>query len=217
MLDALNTESDSHSANVPTRIDTIRTTGNRLAILKCLTEPNEDCGHYPPYSASSIEYMFEHGYKWYGAKKPVSISQINRTLRDLLLAGLVVRESRLDEDADRGLPQRVWYYQLASEQDSNALKKEVQKLHHAVDKAKHGSRFFTSIFDMGLPADEVPLLLARAKSLMQRTHPDKIHGFEDEFKMLQECRKWIKDGIPLPQPSHESGALKTVDVKLTKL
>jgi hypothetical protein len=38
--------------------------------------------------------------------------------------------------------------------------------------------------------------------MMQRTHPDKASGYENEFRLMRECHEWIKNGIPLPVPTH---------------
>lgn len=48
-------------------------------------------------------------------------------------------------------------------------------------------------------------LILKVKALMQKTHPDKTEGFEDEFIRMKQCSDWIKSGIPLPTPTHTSG------------
>lgn len=125
-------------------------------------------------------------------------------MRDLVEAGLVVSEKQKDEPIDNGLPYWCNYYQLASDTDKNATIAECNEVHRIVKKAKHGSRLFTAVFDKEIDADKVAPLKARVKALMQRTHPDKAQGLEYEFKMMQECSKWIKSGLPLPQQPHQA-------------
>ena len=177
-------------------------TENRHVIIQCLTDLNPDCGGVPPYAASDIQYMLDEDYGFYGAAKPVSISQINRTLRDLHEAGVIVFELRLDEDCGNRLPQRVKHWQMAADVERNRLIDDCNKLYSKVDKAKHGLKLFVSVFDMGLPEDEVKALAIEVKRLLQRTHPDKATGFDYQFEQLKQCRDWLKSGIPLPTPTH---------------
>jgi len=173
----------------------LKQTRNRQAILKCLTEPDADCG-LPPFSASDVYDMLEHGFKWYGANKPVSISQINRTLRDLLKAGVIVKETRIDEPLGNGLPSRVNYYQLAADVDRNKLLSEINRVLGTAGNV-HGTFFIYTdhFFDKPFNAKEKAAVIADIKGLMQRTHPDKVVGFEDEFmdlnKALDYCRAKI--------------------------
>jgi len=53
----------------------------------------------------------EHGYEWYGLDKVPSISQIHRTLRDLVKQGLIVGE-KFKETRYNQLPIWVTRYQL---------------------------------------------------------------------------------------------------------
>lgn len=99
------------------------------------------------------------------------------------------------------LPSWVVYYQLSSDVEKNWIAKECKDVCRKVKRAKLGINFFQDAppFDMGLPADEVKVLARKVRSLMQKTHPDKAVGFEDEFKKLQEAHELIKSGIPLPE------------------
>jgi len=122
------------------QLEMIKQTKNRTVILKCLTEPNIDCGGIPPYSASSIRYMLEDNFEYYGAVNPVSISQINRTLRDLHAAGLITKDSRIDAPNGDGLPCRVKYWQLSGEIDRNKLLLEIRNALQTAGKC-HGTFF----------------------------------------------------------------------------
>jgi len=171
--------------------------------LKCLTEQSSDCG-LPPFSASDIHYMLEINFKWYGAAKPVSISQIHRTLRDLLKAGVIVKETRIDEPRDTGLlASRVNYYQLADSVDRNTLLREIDQVLRTAGNV-HGTFLFSTDHFFNEPFDPAPVI-ADIKALMQRTHPDKVTGYEAEFEQLNKALKYCRAKINL---------LKTPDKKL---
>jgi len=184
----------------------MKQTRNRTVILKCLSEPNSDCNG-PPFCADSIHYMLEHNFEWYGASRPVSISQINRTLKDLLNAGLLVRESRIDAPNGDGLPCRVNYWQLASEVERNALLLEIRGVLRTASKA-HGTFFFghDHFFEQPFTADEKTAVIADIKALMQRVHPDKTSGYEQAFNALNQALTYCRSSINL---------LKTPEKKLT--
>jgi hypothetical protein len=185
----------------------MKMTTNRRLTLLALAETFEDL---PPYSASSIAYALTNAfnYKWprYEALKSIpNKQQIHRTLRDLWRDGLIVG-TRIKEDASHGggLPSWVILYQLSSDVEYNHIVAACQALHRKVNKAKHGVNFFGSVMDMGLMPDEVATLAAEVKRMLQRTHPDKVQGLDTQFKLMIECRDWIKSGIPLPAPTHST-------------
>lgn len=187
----------------------MKATRNRQIILRLLDENLADCGHVPPYCASSLHYaLHENGfYEAYAEQdglpppksKPPSIQQIHRTLKDLEAAGLIVAEYRIDQDTGGKLPQRVAYWQRANKQEFNRIAKACHDLYKTVKRAKYGVNLFGAIVDQGLPLAEVEDLKRQIKALMQHTHPDKAPGYEEPFKQLQACMTWIKDGIPRPQ------------------
>lgn len=181
-------------------------TPNRAVIMKCLSEPNPDCGYTPPYSASDVHYMLKYQFEWYGAKGPVSIAQINRTLRDLLEAGLVTKTSQIDPPLDTGLPQRVNYWQLASEVERNKLLTEVREVYNKAQQV-HGTFFLSDdhYFDKPYTPEQTAVVMGEIKSLMQRIHPDKAEGFADEFAELRKALAYCKSDINL---------LETPDKKL---
>jgi hypothetical protein len=184
----------------------MKQTRNRQVIIKCLTEPNEDCGGAPPYSASSIEYMLEQNPEWYGAPRPVSISQINRTLRDLHAAGLIIFEYRLDDPyGQNGLPQKVKYWQMADGLERNKLIAEVNAVCRTAKKA-HGVLFFGGLIEEPFDEAQKIAVIKDLKALMQKTHPDKVEGFLDQFKQLQEALVYVRSQIDI---------LKTPEKRLT--
>ena len=181
-------------------------TFNRRLVLAALSDEWSDCGGVPPYSVHSLHYVLESmlGAKGFGIydemQKVPGIAQIHKTLKDLWHSDHIVGTRTLQEPYGDGLPCRVIAYQLSSEVYKNWLTAECNDVHAKTKKAKFGWSWFGSEpFGFGLPVDEVHALIVQVKSLIQRTHPDKASGFEVQFKQLQECKAWIKDGIPLPE------------------
>jgi hypothetical protein len=181
----------------------MKMTLNRKMILLVLAD---DGGEPPPFSASTIAGRLEDAlaYGWPGYEELKAVpakTQIYRTLRELWVAGVIVGTRFKDEPImGNGLPFWVVGYQLSSDVDRNALIADCRAIHSKVDKAKNGINFFGSAFDMGLPANEVEQLSIEVKRLLQKTHPDKVVGFDDQFKQMIECRDWIKSGIPPGTP-----------------
>ena len=163
----------------------MKMTLNRKMIMLALTD---DGGETPPYSASTLagrlQDALEYGWPGYETLKAVpNKGQIYRTLRDLLAAGVIVARRVKDEPyMGGGLPFWVVEYQLAADVDKNALIAACRAVYRKVDKAKHGINLFGSAFDMGLTANEVNQLSTEVKRLLQKTHPDKVGGFEYQFQ-----------------------------------
>jgi hypothetical protein len=173
----------------------MKQTRNRQVIIKCLSEPNADCGGAPPYSASSIRYMLEQAPEWYGAPRPVSISQINRTLMDLYVAGLIIFEYRLDEPyGKQGLPQRVKYWQMAADVERNQLIAEVNAVCRTAQRA-HGVLFFGGLIEKPFDETQKTAIIKDLKALMQKTHPDKVDGFLNQFKQLQAALVYVRSQL----------------------
>ncbi|MDO9422859.1 MAG: hypothetical protein Q7T40_01535 [Methylobacter sp.] len=185
----------------------MKLTTNRKLTLLAISTGN---GDEPPYEASSIGDMLSQAitYGWDGfeaLKSTPNKQQVHRTLRDLWHGGLIVGTRVKEEPYGGGLPCWVVRYQLSSEVEYNHMVTTCNALHRKVDKAKHGINFFGAVMDMGLPPDEVTALAIEVKRLLQRTHPDKAHGYDAQFKQMIACRDWIKSGIPLPAPTHSTG------------
>ncbi len=192
----------------------MKMTFNRRLILLALSDQVD--GTPPPHSASSIGYALAGAFQsnWGGLydemKTLPNKQQIHRTLKELWHGGLIVGNRR---KADRYGQLPCWEveYQLSGEVYRNWLIAECAAVYRKVNKAKNGFNFFGSVMDMGLPEAEVKALMLKVKALMQKTHPDKAAGYADEFKLMQQCKDWIKSGIPLPTPAHtasESSVLK---------
>lgn len=179
----------------------MKTTFNRKLILSALQETFDGI---PPHSASFVRYRLQTAFelKWeiepYRNMKTIpNIQQIHRTLRDLWHGGLIVGMRQLDEPLSNNcLPYWVVYYQLSEDVYKNWLLQEVKNTIHKTKKAKFGWSMFGGVFDMGLAENEVKPLSDKIKALMQKTHPDRAKGFEEQFKELKEAHNLIKSGIP---------------------
>lgn len=181
-----------------------RLTFNKRLILEALKE-NYDS--QPPHSASSIFYILENAvtYKWTGIyegmKTLPSLNQIRRTLRSLAKEGLIVSRRVKNNDCvnQNRLPYWELEWQLTDDVEHNALITEINDICHKVTKAKYGITLFSGVpFDYGALPDDVAIMKAKVKSLMQKTHPDKATGYIEEFKQLKDCMTMIRAGIPLP-------------------
>jgi hypothetical protein len=144
------------------------------------------------------------GEPWEGMKTLPSIIQIHRTMRDLWHSGLIVG-TRFKCDFDSGcLPYWEVRYQLSSDVEKNHIISECQLLHRTVSKAKNGINFFGSVFDKGLPENEVQALSSKVRLMMQKTHPDKSPDYSEQFHLMRDCHEMLKGGIPEPKPTHSA-------------
>lgn len=189
----------------------MKNTFNRRLILAALFD--EIDGTPPPHSASSVYYSLENAfnYKWdfepYSLMKTLPTRrQVHRTLADLRADGLIVGTRVKVEGYSGQLPYWRVEYQLCGEVYKNSLIAKCNSLHGKIKKAKFGMNFFDSIFEMGLPADDVKPLMLEVKTLMQETHPDKATGYEEQFLQMKQCAEWLRSGIPLPTPAHGATA-----------
>lgn len=187
----------------------MKMTTNRKLTLLALKAGSVGSWDQPPYSAYSIADTFESAfnYKWIGYEELKNIpskQQINRTLRDLWRDGLVVGSRVKEESYNGALPHWVIRYQLSSDVEYNHLTAACNALHKKIQKAKYGFHLFGGIFDLGLPTEEVAALSMEVNMLIQKTHPDKVSGLDEQFKQLIECRDMIKSGIPLPVPANSA-------------
>jgi len=198
----------------------MKMTFNRKLMLAVIADEIDCC--LPPHSASSIRYALESAinYKFEGWPYDAMTTlptdrQIYRTLADLWNSGLIVGW-RIKRDGYNGtLPFWEVEYQLSGDVYKNSLITDCTMTYNKVNRAKYGVSFFGSVFDMGLPAQEIAPLLLKVKSLIQKTHPDKADGYEAQFKQMKQCLDWIKSGIPLPTPIQASSDQSTNTKGLT--
>jgi hypothetical protein len=148
-------------------------------------------------------------YKWPGLYRQMKTipnkQQIHRTLRELWQGGLIVG-SRVKETDYTPLPYWVVQYQLSSDAEKNSLIADCYRTYTKVKTAKHGFNFFGSVMQQGLPPEEVQPLVLSVKRLMQKNHPDKLPGLEDQFEQMRQCHAWLKSGIPQPVPTQPANA-----------
>ena len=167
----------------------MKQTKNRQLILDTLRD--EISGDLPPHSALNIhDWVKEHS----PAKYP-SIQQVHRTLKDLWFHGDVVASRNLEDGISNGLPHWVIRYEVAADASRNHLMTRCKDAHRKTSKAKHGVKFFRDVLDKGLPAAEVPALLARVRGLKAEA---EAAGLLDEVSMMADCIEWIESGIPAP-------------------
>jgi hypothetical protein len=193
----------------------MKMTFNRRLMLSVLAEDID--GSPPPHSAGAVSYNLDNAfnYKWdYGLYPGMTTlpnkRQIHRTLKDLCDGGFIVGNRVKIEGYNGRLAYWEVQYQLCGDVYRNTLIADCNAIYRKVNIAKNGSNIFGGVFDMGLPAIEVKPLELYVKTLMQRTHPDKVQGFQEQFKQMVQCRDWIKSGIPLPTPTHTAGeSIKT--------
>ena len=167
----------------------MKQTKNRQLILDTLRD--EISGDLPPHSALNIrDWLKEQS----PAKYP-SIQQVHRTLRELWFHGDIVASRRLEDGISNGLPHWVIRYEASADASRNHLMTRCKDAHRKTSKAKHGMKFFGDILDKGLPADEVPTLLALVRGLKAEAESLNLLG---EVSMMADCIKWIESGIPAP-------------------
>ncbi|WP_262965379.1 hypothetical protein [Methylobacter psychrophilus] len=185
----------------------MKMTFNRRLMLEVLAD--EIDGRQPPHGAGSIRSNLENAfnYKWNYGLYPSMVTlpnkrQIHRTLKELWHGGLIVGTRVKVEGYSGHLPYWEIEYQLCNDVYKNSLITDCNNLFSKVNRAKHGVNFFGSLMDMGLPASEVSPLKLSVKSLIQRTHPDKVSGYEYQFQQMKQCADWLRSGIPLPTSAH---------------
>lgn len=176
-------------------------TENRQLMLTVL-DNNIKGDRGPYYKITEIEYALETAYKlagiYNGLKKVPSYQQIQCTLQDLIVEGLVYTTTLPEHEyTDR----MIDYYALISQWEAGR-----DKLICRVWEKFAGSteNYESDIFYLfggfcELHPEELPLLLLRTQLFMEKTYPDisKVY-FEEQFSQMKECIAWINDVIPFP-------------------
>lgn len=177
-----------------------RMTKNRELILRMVSEPNIE-GIAPPITVDHMVYYFEYEYGYWGleAPKKVAHSQINRTLRELVAEGLVIFEYRTIETYGNKLLQKVKHYQLLSLKDRNALLSEIHNALRIAKKA-NGVQFFASLLEPAWTYEQRMEFIPVLRRLIQKTHPDKVSGFEEQYIDLTKALDYVKTEIDILEP-----------------
>ena len=168
----------------------MKQTKNRQLILDTLRD--FPYGDLPPYAASTI-------HDWVKEQSPAkhpSIQQVHRTLKELWANGDIVASRNLEDGILGGLPHWVIRYEVSADAAHNHLMTRCKDAHRKTSKAKHGVKFFRDVLDKGLPAGEVPALLARVRGLKAEA---EAAGLLYEVSMMADCIAWIESGIPAPK------------------
>jgi hypothetical protein len=98
------------------------------------------------------------------------------------VAGLIIFEYRLDAPYEQtGLPQKVKYWQIAEDVERNRLIAEVNAVCRTAQKA-HGVLFFGALLENPFDGIQKDAVIKGLKILMQKTNPDKVGGFLNQFK-----------------------------------
>jgi hypothetical protein len=188
-------QQQNNAANVSTRKETnLKLTANRKLILSVLdsddwTNHREHFYHlYPPFTCLGITNFFEdmnyHPYP--------SIKQIERTMRDLVAAGLVnVVKQKTMVYGSLKCEKSVNHYELPHQSEKNRVKKYVVK-------ALSDADLFFENYKYPSPRIKVKnydVIMKQLKTAMQRAHPDKFgdESFIIEFKALKETYEALKN------------------------
>jgi hypothetical protein len=177
----------------------MKITKNRLLMLELLANPID--GLNPPHCVGSLQYELKSLYAIHeqAALKTIpTASQIYRTLKDLIRAGVVTATKRLEEGNIYGnaLPFWVTDYELSKDVIANGLEKDVDATYKKTHKAKFGCEFFGKPVRCGLSASDTEALLSHVKTLMSFV---LLKGTEDQASRLEQCLEWIESGIDLPE------------------
>ena len=167
----------------------MKQTKNRQLILDTLRD--FPYGDLPPHSALNIR-------NWLKESSPArfpSIQQVHRTIKELWFHGDIVASRKLEDGILGGLPHWVIRYEVSADTARNHLMTRCKAAYRETSKAKHGMKFFGDAYDKGLPAGEVPALLALVRGLMAEA---EAAGLLDEVSMMADCIEWIESGIPAP-------------------
>ena len=176
----------------------MKITKNRLLMLELLANPID--GLNPPHCVGSLQYELKGMYAMPDStlKTIPTASQIYRTLKDLIRVGVVTATKRLEEGDIYGnaLPFWVTDYELSKDVITNGLEKDCNDIYAQVHRAKFGCMFFGKPVRCGLSASDTEGLLCHVKALLQHV---LLRGTEDQASRLEQCLKWIEQGIPLPE------------------
>lgn len=151
-------------------------TENRRQVIEILSNQDYE-GNYPPFRAQTIESEFYMKFD-----KQVLPKQIYRTCADLVADNIVGYYPRLIDVPNKALPSYVKFFFTFETVDRFILLNEIYDF---LDRIK-GFTFFVD-------PNNKSFVVGKLRSFIQRTHPDKVAGYEYENTLLIAEFKRIKD------------------------
>ena len=144
-----------------------RMTENRKQVIEILSNQDYE-GNFPPFRIETIESELYMQFD-----RMVLPKQIYRTCADLVAEGTVGYYPRLIDVTNKALPSRVKFFFTLNTVDRFILLNEIYDF---LDKIK-GFTFFVD-------QNNKNFVIGKLRSLIQRTHPDKVVGYEYESTLL---------------------------------
>lgn len=144
-----------------------RMTENRRQVIEILSNQDYE-GNYPPFRVETIQSEIYMQFD-----KMVLPKQIYRTCADLVAEGTVGYYPRLIDVPNKALPSYVKFFFTLDTVDRFILLNEVYDF---LDRIK-GFTFFVD-------QNNKQFVIGKLRSLIQRTHPDRVTGFENENVLL---------------------------------
>lgn len=144
-----------------------RMTENRRQVIEILSNQDYE-GNYPPFRVETIQSEIYMQFD-----RMVLPKQIYRTCADLVAEGTVGYYPRLIDVANKALPSRVKFFFTFETVDRFILLNEVYDF---LDRIK-GFTFFVD-------QNNKQFVIGKLRSFIQRTHPDKVAGYEYENTLL---------------------------------
>ena len=142
-------------------------TENRRQVIEILSNQDYE-GNYPPFRIETIQSEFYMKFD-----KQVLPKQIYRTCADLVAEGTVGYYPRLIDVPNKALPSSVKFFFTLSTVDRFILLNEIYDF---LDRIK-GFTFFVD-------PNNKSFVVGKLRSFIQRTHPDKVVGYEYESTLL---------------------------------
>ncbi len=144
-----------------------RMTENRRQVIEILSNQDYE-GNYPPFKIETIESELYLQFN-----RMVLPKQIYRTCADLVADNIVGYYPRLIDVPNKALPSSVKFFFTFETVDRFIFLEEIYSF---LDKIKW--------FKFFVDPNNKNFVVGKLRSLIQRTHPDKVAGYEYENTLL---------------------------------